>query len=467
MRSLRGRLILSHIIPILIILPVMGFGLVSLIRTQVLISNLSSELTNQALLVASLAGNYTEIWYDPGRAQAFVADVSPTLLAQITLIDNAGHILVSSNPQDQARIGQQFNLPAAAVNSQHPQMVISYSTTRQGEISDVIVPVVQPARGVIGYIRLANPFASIDAGVQNLQRLTIWVVGGGLIAGLVMGLIFAIQLEKPLKRTTQAVYNLINGHQSTPLLEQGPTEIQTLAKAVNILVDRLNTLESNRRKLLANLVHELGRPLGAMQSAVQALLSGADQDPSLRRELLQGIGDELKRLRNLLDDLAHLHDQVVGPLELNLQNIDLKEWLPIVIAPWREAAAARKQDFQVNLAEQLPQAKIDPERFGQALGNLLSNAVSYTQNGGTIQVEANQTNSSIRLSVTDNGPGITREEQVKIFTPFYRGKAARRFSDGMGLGLSIAKDIVIAHGGSLVLESGAGQGSQFIIDIPS
>src|SRR5512133_1975165 len=111
MRSLRSRLIVSHILPLVILIPAIGFGLFSLIRTQVLLANISSEMTHQAALVAAMASDYYEVWYDPGRADAFVRSISPSLMANITLIDSSGRILVSSDPLDAKRVGDLYTSP--------------------------------------------------------------------------------------------------------------------------------------------------------------------------------------------------------------------------------------------------------------------------------------------------------------------------------------------------------------------
>jgi len=466
MRSLRSRLILSHILPLVILIPAIGFGLIFLIRTQILLANISSELTHQAVLVAAMARDYYEIWYDPGRAEAFVNTISPSLMANITLIDSDGRILVSSDPQDANQVGEVYASPLLQKAYQSPNIQVEYSKSQPSEISNVLVPVIHPMRGIVGFVRLSNPFTTIEADFQRLSQVILIVLGAGLLAGLVIGLILAISLERPLKRTTQAVYQLANGEQLAPLPESGPEEIKYLLRAFNTLSLQLRSLEVSRRQLLANLVHELGRPLGALQSAVQALLGGADQDPGLRKELLSGMGDELARLRNLLTDLSHLHDQVVGSLELNCQPLHMEEWLPRVLAPWREAALDKQQDFSFEIEPGLPALEIDPDRFGQAIGNLVSNAIRYTPSGGRVRIDIHGDGGEVRFQVTDTGPGISADEQERIFTPFYRGRSARRFSDGMGLGLSIARDLVTAHGGRLTLVSTPGQGSRFTIHLP-
>jgi signal transduction histidine kinase len=225
-------------------------------------------------------------------------------------------------------------------------------------------------------------------------------------------------------------------------------------------------MEKSRKQLLANLVHELGRPLGALRSGIQALQGGAHQDPQLRDELLGGMVEEVQRLHRLLDDLAHLHDQLLGQLELNRQPLALSEWLPRVLAPWREAAQARRLRWSAEIPENLPTLSVDADRLGQAVGNLLSNAIKYTPLGGEVKVAAGSVDEEIWIKVSDSGPGIPLEEQDKVFTPFYRGQQRRRFPQGLGLGLSIARDQVTAHGGRLDLVSTPGQGSQFTIYLP-
>jgi len=203
-----------------------------------------------------------------------------------------------------------------------------------------------------------------------------------------------------------------------------------------------------------------------MRSAIQALLGGADEEPTLRRELLAGIEGEVDRLQRLLDDLARLHDQVVGTLELAYQPLAVSEWLLHMLAPWRAAAQEKGLHWEVTVPADLPSLAADPDRLAQALGNLLSNAIKYTPPGGTVSVGAGIEGEEIWVRVSDTGPGIAPEEQARIFDPFYRGRSERRFPQGVGLGLTIARDLAIAHGGRLELESTLGLGSHFTLWLP-
>jgi signal transduction histidine kinase len=300
---------------------------------------------------------------------------------------------------------------------------------------------------------------------MRLRRLIAVVLAVELLLGVLLGLALALRLGRSLQRVTGAIEGVATGQKWEALPEEGPQEIGTLLRAFNTLIDRLRLLEESRRRLLANLVHELGRPLGALQSALQALLSGADQDPGLRQELLEGMDAQVRRLRPLVENLADLHGQVLGTLELNRQPVALGDWLRRAVVPWRQAAHEQGLAWQMDIPDSLPVVDIDPDRLAQVIGNLLSNAIKYTPEG-TIAVEAAVEEDSVAIVVRDTGIGISHDEQTRIFEPFYRSRRDTRFPQGMGLGLSIARDLVVSHGGRLEVDSTPGRGSRFTIRLP-
>jgi signal transduction histidine kinase len=269
-----------------------------------------------------------------------------------------------------------------------------------------------------------------------------------------------------MQRVTRSIQALAQGDMQAHVPEQGPDELRALATTVNRLVDQLNSLENARRQLLANLMHELGRPLGAIRSAMQALLKGAGQDRQLGTELLTGMDHETARLQRLLDDLWELHDQVLGKQELNRKQVQLEEWLAGTLSPWEAAAREKGLAWHETIAPGLSAAVIDPDRMAQAIGNVLSNAIKFTPAGGEISTTVTRVDHQLTIQVADTGPGIPLDEQEKIFQPFYRSSQSRRVAEGMGLGLSIVRDIVTAHGGEVKVESTPGEGSRFILRIP-
>ncbi|RIK40927.1 MAG: hypothetical protein DCC55_13475 [Chloroflexi bacterium] len=467
MDRLRGRLILSHALPTLVITPLVGIALIYVLETQIVLANLSNSLTRQAGLLAEIAQDFPEIWEDSAAAQAFVDRFQDPLAAQIMLVDSSGRLLAYSDPADAPLAGQLIALPGLAdVQRGQNWVQVNHSQNLRADVADVLVPAyAEPGQQLVGAVRLTHILATVRERFDRLRSLILQVLAVGLGLGLLLGLLLALTLERPLVNLTQAIHRLVDGEQSA-LAEQGPVEMRLLIRAFNTLVERLRTLEMTRRRLLANLVHELRRPLGALRSSVYALNNGGCEDPTLRAELLAGSDTELKRLQRLLADLSALYEQASGSLKVQLQPVDLNEWLATVLIPWRTAAQQKGLAWQVQSPLLAPAVPIDPDRLAQALGNLLSNAINYTPASGAVTVSAGVTAQSAWITVRDTGPGITPEEQLHIFEPFYRGHTQRSSLHGLGLGLAIARDLVAAHGGHLEIASTPGAGSCFTIHLP-
>lgn len=466
MHKLRTRLILSHILPLLVVLPIIGVVLTYLLETQVLLAGLANELERQALLVAELADNYPLIWSDPFQAQEFTTRVAPYVSAQMTLITADGLLLATTDPQEQPNIGRIITVPGfAEVLRSGAILRIDYGQQRGTGAADILVPVVLSNR-VIGVIRLTDPLSSLYERFPRARTFIFSVLAVGLLIGLGVGLYLAFDLERPITRSTEAIVRMTQGQRLEQLTEQGPSEYRLLVRAFNALSTQLQSLEKARLRLLANLVHEIGRPLGALRSAIQALTAGATEDTALREELLNGMEAEVTRMRHLLDDLTQLYGQALGSLELDRSPTAISPWLHQTLSPWREEALEKDLRWEISVAPDLPTLTIDPDRLAQALGNIVSNGIKYTPPGGSITVSAAVSPDTLQIAVQDSGPGIEPEEQLRIFEPFYRGPSSRRFPQGMGLGLSIARDLVTAHNGRIEVESTPGKGSCFRIVLP-
>ena len=466
-RTLRSRFILSHILPLLITIPLIGIALIYLLEVRVLLPTLTNELTQQAHLIADLSRDQPLVWVDPAQAQAFVTRVHTPFDSRLMLLDHAGRLLASSDPQDVASLQQVLNHPDLnQVLSGTALTHEDYSARLQSEITDVFTPVIEADGTVIGVVRLSYQLDRVNARFAQLR----WLVGGVLavavLLGAGLGYLLAVNLARPIRQMTQAVNQLASAQQPAPLPEPAPVEIGALAHSVNLLTERLRNLEEARRQLLANMVHELGRPLGALQSATQALQGGADEDLALRGELLSGMNDEIRRLRRLLGELVAHYDQVLGPFELKRQPIQLADWLPLVLVPWREAAQRKGLHWQLSLSRDDVKLSVDPDRLAQAIENLVSNAIKYTPAGGSISIAVEADRAGVSIHVQDTGTGIAPIDQDRVFEPFFRGQAMRRFPQGMGLGLTIARDVVIAHGGHIDFTSAVGSGTRFTIWLP-
>jgi two-component system sensor histidine kinase BaeS len=467
LRTLRGRLVLSHILPLLVIIPLVGIALIYVLETQVVVPNLAKELEEDAGLLANVLRGEPGIWTDKAIAQQSLALVEPGSTVRAMLLDPTGRVLASTDAADADRVGQPLtDINLAQALQGEVAVHTGYSQHLSTEIADVLAPVIGPDGTVVGIVRLSHQLTHIRQLFQRLRFLVFAVLAIGLILGAAVGLMLAAQLGEPVRKVTRAVYELASGQRLASLPETGPEEMATLSHAVNILAERRRSVEQTNRQLISNLVHELGRPLGACNAAIEALGDGAYEDMAMRQQLLHGMQAEVQGLGRLLDDLSQLHDHSVGKLELQRQPVDLGEWLPQTLAPWRESAKAQGVGWQASIDRGLPTLEIDPDRLSQALGNILSNAIKYTPAGGKIAVASEVDPSGVWIRVSDSGSGIAPEDLGHIFAPFYRGQKTDGKQSGMGLGLAIAYDLIVAHGGRVDVESTLGAGSHFRLWLP-
>lgn len=467
LNTLRGRFILSHILPLLIVIPLMGIAIIYLVETQFLLPSLLSELKGDAVLLSRIASQDLAIWEDPYYAQQLLSQASFHTNGRLMLLDEEGILIASSDPADDSRIGTLVYHPDMNVAAQGQVVTrLRYSQSLGDDIADALAPVFSPNGKVIGFVRLSYRYYTFTEQLYQLRYLLTGILAIALLLGAVLGVALAINVGAPVEQVTDAVYALANGERSEALPELGAEETRLLSRAVNNLVERLRSLEAARKRLLANLVHEIGRPLGALRMGLEALSHGADRDPQFYNELLAGMNQETARLQHLLEDLSHLYEQTLGVLELDRQPLDLTKWLPETLSPWQQAALQKRLHWELKLPESLPIVQADPLRLGQVIGNLVSNAIKFTPGGNSVTVEAGGDEQQVWVQVRDTGPGIPSARQEEIFTPFVRGGQGRRFPQGMGLGLSIARELVEAHGGKLELESEAGWGSTFTVRLP-
>ena len=467
-RTLRQRLIWSQILPLLLALPLMGILLIYSLEGQILIPQLAKNLVNNARLLAEISSAEFELWGDPILFERLISRVQLDSDIQVMFLDGQGTLLYSTDPGDLAFRGQVMPLPGLSkAQSGNETALTNYSISNLNNVVvDVYEPVMDVSSRIVGIVRLTYRLDSIYDIFSELRGQILAVLGLGLLLSLLLGTGLAVSISRPVREVTEAIYGLATEQRREPVQERGPEELRSQARAVNFLVEQLHSLETSRRQLLANIVHELGRPLGALRSAIHALGKGAAEDPALLNDLERGMDEETSRLQYLLDELASLYDKTMGGLELDRKPVQAAAWLRGVLIPWKAAAEEKHIQWQEEIPDSLPSISIDSVRMAQVTGNLLSNAIKYTASGGTVKVSAFTDDKTLLFKVRDSGAGVHEEEREKIFLAFYRGETGRRIKQGMGLGLTIARDLITAHGGSISVESKPGLGSEFTVRIP-
>ncbi|HEY2941767.1 MAG TPA: HAMP domain-containing sensor histidine kinase, partial [Vicinamibacteria bacterium] len=264
----------------------------------------------------------------------------------------------------------------------------------------------------------------------------------------------------PLGDIVAAADRVANGDFSARVLERGPASLRSVARAFNSMTARLQAQDQQRRHLMADIAHELRTPLTVIQGRLEGLLDGVypRDDAGLTAVL-----EETRTLARLVDDLRTLAHAESGMLALQKEPTDLAILVHEVVGSFAAEAGAAQVTVRVASAADLPLVEVDPLRIRQVLANLLSNALRHTAPGGSIAVAAEAVDGSIAVRVTDTGAGIPGEELPKIFDRFYKGPASR----GSGLGLTIARNLVVAHGGEIRAESQVGQGTTITVLVPT
>lgn len=225
-------------------------------------------------------------------------------------------------------------------------------------------------------------------------------------------------------------------------------------------------ISTHNGEILTRLTYKIGRSTGACRSATQALLNGADRDPELRGELLTGIEEELQDIELVLENVSAWRALELGTLTLRRRPVNLKQWLPSVLARWHQTAERRGLAWQVELPTYLPSPAADPDRLAQVLNNLMLNALDYTPCGGKITIAVGAQGREVWLEVSNTGPGLPPDELPRVFEPFFSSSHQGRFPQGVGLGLTVAKAIVDLHGGRLTVASEPGEGMRFRVWLP-
>jgi two-component system, OmpR family, sensor histidine kinase BaeS len=296
------------------------------------------------------------------------------------------------------------------------------------------------------------------------QLLNMHLVAGVLSAAIavLVALYLAVTLSRPLRRIRAGADAMSAGDLDARVPETGDDEIAAVADALNRLAETLQQEESLRKESVADLAHELRTPVQGILARVEAAQDGVLNDEQAN---LSAMHDEALRLARLLDDLSALAEAERPGLLLDTGPVDLAA----IAAAQTSAFAAAFADRDIALSSDLEPAVVhgEPKRLEQIVVNLLSNALRYTDAGGSVRVVVRRDGDDALLEVRDTGIGIATEDLPRVFTRFWRGEKSRsRDTGGAGIGLSIVKELVQAHGGAITVESASGEGSIFRVAIP-
>jgi len=324
--------------------------------------------------------------------------------------------------------------------------------------------------------RIGCFFAFLFVAVVSLVVVLSWVIGSAfnsgnpwavvLVIGLVLFVLFGV-IGRAVRRTARPVGDLIEasgqveaGDFSTRVDERGPREVRALVRAFNAMSARLEQAEDQRRTGLADVSHELRTPLAVIQGNIEAIRDGVyPADP----EHVEPILDEIRVMERLIEDLRTLSLVDAGGLVLHREPTDLGQLLTDLADGYRAQATQAGIDLKVAVPDESPTLDLDPARIREVIANLLTNALRHTPAGGSVELALIPGATETVVTVTDTGRGMTADDLEHVFERFYRSAD----SPGSGLGLSIARDLVEAHGGTISATSDPGHGTSIRAVIPN
>ncbi len=478
-RSLRSRLLVSFVLIVCITLVAAGVALFTRLggyHDQLTASTLRSVAAPVYYNVSIAPANTAR---DAGGAQQFRNDLNAYLRQAsqdtgviVLLMDEKGRVVgAGSNPQ---LAGETFPVPPAPERGPNFAELPTHThkVSSGGTLLYVAVPmprVVRAQPAGVAAIVVALPQATGRQVFRDLLPRLLFAGAIGLVAALLAAFVLWAWMYRPLGRVTGGIRAVARGDYRQRVPIAGPAEVRALAHDVNTMADSVQTSQRALREFLANVSHELKTPLTSIRGFSQAMLDGTLDTEDERTRAARVIDFESRRLLHLVGELLDLSRIESGQQAMSLADVRALELLAHV----RDVFSIRAEDEGVTLDVRTPAGTdadafvvADFDRIEQVLGNLLDNAFRHTPRGGRVDAGVRRAGGGfLEFYVTDSGNGIDAEELPHVFDRFYRSSGEKQ-GTGAGLGLTISREIVRAHGGEIRVESTPGRGTTFAFTLP-
>ncbi|MDQ8737623.1 ATP-binding protein [Paenibacillus sp. LHD-38] len=334
---------------------------------------------------------------------------------------------------------------------------------------DFDVPIIVEGN-LIGYIKTyfdlsRHDFSYYPGSTMESSRPNAYIFAGLLILSVFLSFVMAKKLSNPIIASSKVADHIAGGIRGTRMPVTGTSEMKQLASTINALVTEFDRQEGWRKQMMQDLTHELRTPLTSLLSRIDAILDGI---LPATEENMHKIHTEIDRLCRLVDDLEKLSEAEGARFELNIEQVEMTQLVKDVYDGFLFMSKGKGIHLTFRKPHVPCYAEVDPDRIIQIVSNMVSNAIKYTQAGGSVEIGLYPADIGIIIYCQDNGIGISKKELSLVFNRFYRVDKSRRrknASGGIGVGLSIAKALVEAHGGTIGVESAPGKGSKFYFNI--
>lgn len=447
------------------IVMLLTIGLISLLSNFLIEKQFTNYLGIQQEKTTQEIANNLSQQYDP-VTKTWDADFVHTIGMYalndgyiISVTDAGGQVIWDAETCDMTMCNQVTNDIVHTMNMQYPQS--------QGQFTSKSISLTKDndTTGTVN-IKYYGPYFLNEDDFQFLKSLNAILIGIGFVSlflSILLGTFLAKRLSNPILKTVNVTKQISEGDFAVRIEEHtNTTELDELIDAINHLADSLGKQEALRKQLTADVAHELRTPLTSVGTHIEAMIEGV-WEPTNQR--LQSCYDEILRIGKIIQDLENLARVESENLKLDKKQLNLTEVAEKVLGNLE--AEISKKNLRVSIEGSSSDIFGDPDRISQVLMNLISNAIKYTPDSGQIQILIAEKNQSVKISVKDNGVGISEDEQPYIYERFYRAdKSRNRLTGGTGIGLAIVKSIVTAHGGTVEVKSQPNEGSCFTVILP-
>ncbi len=336
------------------------------------------------------------------------------------------------------------------------------------ELDHHVVKLRGTADGVLAqarhYIHIENGLLKDTA--ERARMMLYWQSAGLIPVTVLLAVLFTTLIARPIRQIGQAIHRLGEGALTKPIVVSGPPELNTLGEELDWLRRRLIDLEQEKNTFLRQMSHELKTPLASIREGTDLLIDGtAGELNSTQTEVVDILGESARELEQLIQNLLSFSAWHQSKAQLNIAEFDLRTLIDTTIERHRLEIFRKKLRMKLSVERIVVVA--DREKIRMALDNLLSNAIKYSPPDGVVHVNVTSEDGPILIDIGDAGPGIPEDERERIFEPFFQGRTATSAAvRGTGIGLSVVRECVNAHGGTIELVDGVFAGAHFRVELP-
>lgn len=454
---------------IFLLIILFGIAPTFLLRTGILsvyekraVNTRTVDITSQAKLLASqiVANNYLQDTSSKNITTQ-LDQLSTIYDGRVMLIDSSFTIVKDTYALDE----QKTILAEEVMQAYNGETVQKYDA--DNHYIEMTFPMHdESGKNVIGVMLVSVSTDSIAATLAILKQYALMIQFLVAVIVVIAGFAVSTALVRPFRRLTKSIKDVQDGYEADFISVNSYSETETMSAACDEMLRRLQTLDESRQEFVSNVSHELKTPLTSMKVLADSLMGQEDIPVELYREFMTDIGAEIDRENKIINDLLSLVKMDKSAGNINITSVQINELLEWIMKRLRPIA--QKQNVELVMESFRPVvAEVDEVKLTLALTNLIENAIKYNNPDGWVHVSLNADHQNFFVTVEDNGIGIPKEAQNRIFERFYRvDKSHSREIGGTGLGLAIARNAIIMHRGAIKVHSMEGEGTTFTVRIP-